>query len=408
MSFFSRKKQHPTAQPAANVTITQTPIGQQQQPSGSLRSDNPLDAPSGSAGAGSSGGGQPGSQRTRGSSPNGPTAPPQSSSSSQPAQQQRPAYPWSARRLNLPPPVVLNKPGVVPPTSPSPSPFPRYGHALPSTATAAGDLYIFGGLTGGEVPSPRVGTCQCAVSNVLIVWGGDTKSDPKSNEKQDDGLYLLNLVSREWTRVTVHGLGPVGRYGHAVTTAGSKFIVFGGQVDGKFSNELWSFDLNALRTRAVWEFVEPAGGEVPARRTGHVCLTYGEKIFIFGGTDGQYHYSDTWSFDLQTRQWSELQCIGFIPTPREGHAAAVVDDVIYVFGGRGVDGKDLSDLCAFNISNQRWYMFQNMGPSPSGRSGHAMASVGAQVYVLGGESLSPSKTEDHTLVHVLDTSQIKY
>jgi len=30
---------------------------------------------------------------------------------------------------------------------------------------------------------------------VLIVWGGDTKTDPKSKptDKQDDGLYLLNL-----------------------------------------------------------------------------------------------------------------------------------------------------------------------------------------------------------------------
>jgi N-acetylneuraminic acid mutarotase len=72
----------------------------------------------------------------------------------------------------------------------------------------------------------------------------------------------------------------------------------------------------------------------------------------FGGTDGQYHYNDTWSFDLQTRQWSELQCIGFIPSPREGHAAAIVDDVIYIFGGRGVDGKDLNDLSAFRISSE--------------------------------------------------------
>lgn len=72
----------------------------------------------------------------------------------------------------------------------------------------------------------------------------------------------------------------------------------------------------------------------------------------FGGTDGQYHYNDTWSFDLQTRQWSELQCIGFIPSPREGHAAAIIDDVIYIFGGRGVDGKDLNDLSAFRISSK--------------------------------------------------------
>ncbi|KAF9455255.1 galactose oxidase, partial [Collybia nuda] len=258
--------------------------------------------------------------------------------------------------------------------------------------------------TGGEIPSARVGHASALVSNVLIVWGGDTKTDPKLKEKQDDGLYLLNLVSREWTRVSVNGTSPVGRYGHAVTMAGSKFIVFGGQVDGEFLNDLWSFDLNSRISKAVWEYLEPVGGEIPARRTGHVCVTYGDRIIIFGGTDGQYHYNDTWSFDLQTRQWSELNCIGFIPSPREGHAAAVVDDVIYVFGGRGVDGKDLGDLSAFKISNQRWYMFQNMGPSPSGRSGHAMASMGHRVYVLGGESFSPSKADDSGLVHVLDTS----
>lgn len=75
-------------------------------------------------------------------------------------------------------------------------------------------------------------------------------------------------------------------------------------------------------------------------------------LFSFGGTDGQYHYNDTWSFDIATRKWSELQCIGFIPSPREGHAAALVDDVVYVFGGRGVDGKDLGDLAAFKISSE--------------------------------------------------------
>lgn len=151
---------------------------------------------------------------------NGPTpqAAPSQPQAPPPQAQQRQSYPWAARRIVLPPPVVLNKPGVVPPTSPSPSPFPRYGHALPATSTASGHLYLFGGLvresarndlylfsaqdysatllqTGGEIPSPRVGHASAIVSNVLIVWGGDTKTDPKARptDKQDDGLYLLNL-----------------------------------------------------------------------------------------------------------------------------------------------------------------------------------------------------------------------
>ena len=74
-------------------------------------------------------------------------------------------------------------------------------------------------------------------------------------------------------------------------------------------------------------------------------------MISFGGTDSQYHYNDTWTFDTASRIWGELHCIGFIPSPREGHSAALVDDVVYVYGGRGVDGKDLGDLGAFKISS---------------------------------------------------------
>lgn len=53
---------------------------------------------------------------------------------------------------------------------------------------------------------------------------------------------------------------------------------------------------------------------------------------------------------------------------------------------------------------QRWFMFQNMGPSPTGRSGHAMASNGTRVFVLGGESSAGTATEEAALIYVLDTS----
>src|SRR6266404_4056029 len=132
-------------------------------------------------------------------------------------QQQRAVYPWSARRLNLLPHTPLSK-NPSAPTVPTPSPFPRYGHALPATATASGELFLFGGLvhesprndlyvfstrdlsatllqTSGEIPSPRVGHASALVSSVLLIWGGDTNTGGQEapNEPQDDSLYLLNL-----------------------------------------------------------------------------------------------------------------------------------------------------------------------------------------------------------------------
>jgi len=49
-------------------------------------------------------------------------------------------------------------------------------------------------------------------------------------------------------------------------------------------------------------------------------------------------------------------------------------------------------------------MFQNMGFSPRGRSGHAMASVGSKIFVVGGV---PSG-DDSDVIDVLDTSQYTY
>lgn len=230
----------------------------------------------------------------------------------------RPIYPWSKRRIALPPPLYLPRPGAPPPTGPSPTPFPRYGHSLPMVASQTGEIFLFGGLvreivrndlytfntrdlsatlvqTMGEVPRPRVGHASALVSSVLIVWGGDTKQ--RDDDKHDEGLYLLNLGSREWTAVATKGSAPAGRYGHSVAMCGSRFFVFGGQVDGEFLNDLWCFDLNTreplpyfcstlanppaalVKTSPLWELVSPVN-KPPPRRTGHIMVSLGDIIYM--------------------------------------------------------------------------------------------------------------------------------
>jgi hypothetical protein len=228
------------------------------------------------------------------------------------------------------------------------SPFPRYGHSLPPVPTQSGHLLIFGGLVResvrndlfaldcqdfsavpvqatGEIPVPRVGHASALVRSVLLVWGGDTKN--RIEDEQDEGIYLFNIRerspirrcfarrdmlkavdgvtdTREWTRIMALGARPKGRYGHAVCMSGNTFYVSGGQVDGRFMNDLWGFDLStcelvilcrpssshvASRTLTgiattvmvapTWHVVQPAN-KAPSPRTGHVLVTYQDKLYM--------------------------------------------------------------------------------------------------------------------------------
>ncbi|GJC97278.1 kelch domain-containing protein [Colletotrichum higginsianum] len=253
--------------------------------------------------------------------------------------------------------------------------------------------------TTAEGPGPRVGHASLLVGNAFIVYGGDTKVDEM--DVLDETLYLLNTSTRQWSRALPAGTRPSGRYGHSLNILGSKIYIFGGQIEGYFMNDLAAFDLNQLQMpNNRWEMLiqntdsgGPAVGKIPAARTNHSVVTFNDKMYLFGGTNGYQWFNDVWSYDPATNEWSQLDCIGYIPVPREGHAASIVDDVMYIFGGRTEEGVDLGDLAAFRITSRRWYTFQNMGPSPSPRSGHSMTTVGKAVVVVGGEpSSSPASS----------------
>ena len=71
----------------------------------------------------------------------------------------------------------------------------------------------------------------------------------------------------------------------------------------------------------------------------------------FGGA-GLFFYNDTWSFDISTQEWTELQCTGSIPSPRAGHVAVLIDDIMYVYGGHTVGRTNLGDLSALNLTSK--------------------------------------------------------
>jgi hypothetical protein len=52
-------------------------------------------------------------------------------------------------------------------------------------------------------------------------------------------------------------------------------------------------------------------------------------------------------------------------------------------------------------------MFQNMGPAPTARSGHALVAAHGKIYVLGGEANASSgqARDDPSIIHILDTGE---
>jgi hypothetical protein len=135
--------------------------------------------------------------------------------------------------------------GVAPFSSPSASPFPRYGLATPTVTTAGGELYMFGGLvegsimndlhtldcndlsakyiqTRGDIPSPRLGHAVAIISELLIVWGGNTNAGRPAGalttRDLDNGLYVLNLgehhdpASATYVNLNVRSLQSMVKY----------------------------------------------------------------------------------------------------------------------------------------------------------------------------------------------------
>ncbi|RIA83176.1 hypothetical protein C1645_834209 [Glomus cerebriforme] len=315
------------------------------------------------------------------------------------------SYPWSQKKISIS------------------NPFPRYGHSASQNATN-NEFFLFGGIvrgkprneafvvdvntlnvlafvTSGDIPSSRSGHTHVNIGKNVIVFGGLID---ESTNNADENLYILDTVSKVWSKLSVQGALPLARHGHSVSVIGTKMYVFGGQHVGRYLNDLVVFD---IKTRTSWDFIVP-NNQPPPCRSGHVSFAYKEKIYIFGGIDENKCYNDVWCYDARANTWTELSCTGFIPHARYNHGSTIVDDVIYVFGGRTYDEQELGDLTAYRITNQRWYMFQKMGPAPSSRYRHTMTSAQNKIFVFGGESGNSPKPDEEGIIHILDTSKIKY
>ncbi|KAG0290275.1 Negative regulator of mitotic exit [Linnemannia gamsii] len=305
----------------------------------------------------------------------------------------------------------------------STNPFPRFSHTA-SFVNTGNDIYVYGGIVkgsvqkdihvidaqslhcqilpvGGDAPSAANGHTAVSLGQYVMYFGG---KDAKG--KTSDSLFVFHTGRKEWNKPSIQSLQPAPRHSHAACVIGTIMYVTCGQLSGFYMNDIAAFDMKTLNGKnPVWTMIEPKSSMPPAR-AGHCAASYDGKVYIFGGADDKYFYNDIWCFDPSNRRWEAVPAYGNLPTSRQGHTCCVIEDTMYIYGGMNHEDQLLGDLCAFKFTERRWITIA-VTEAASARTEHAMCNVGDRIYIFGGQ-LDLNANEDSGLIHVLETSKIRW
>ncbi|CAI4062932.1 Kel2p SKDI_07G4870 [Saccharomyces kudriavzevii IFO 1802] len=331
------------------------------------------------------------------------------------------------------------------------SPFPRYRHSSSPIVSSENRIFVTGGLYNQSVygdvwqitanadgtsftpkaiqidrntPPPRVGHASTLCGNAYVVFGGDTH---KLNEDKllDDDIYLFNVNSYKWTIPQPIGSRPLGRYGHKISIIAynpmqTKLYLFGGQLDKTYFNDLAMFDLSSFRRRnSHWEFLEPAT-TVPPPLANHTMVTYGNKLWVFGGETPKTVSNETYCYDPIQNDWSKIETTGEIPPPVQEHASVVYKHIMCVFGGKYTHNAYSNDVYFLDLLSFKWYKLPHIKEGiPRERSGHSLTLMkNEKILIMGGDkfdyansgtdNLHTSATDqgEGTLLYTLDLSHL--
>ncbi|EIE21271.1 hypothetical protein COCSUDRAFT_43570 [Coccomyxa subellipsoidea C-169] len=180
---------------------------------------------------------------------------------------------------------------------------------------------------------------------------------------QGTGLKVALEYSEDCSKmrkpVSVDDLGRLVACGDAMYLFGGIDILENGQSSA--ANDLYRFVLKYDQDGAIShaQCTKVISECPPSPRWAHATFVHGNQIFIYGGVDeSKLAYNDMWSFDVETGQWSCVECFGCKPCARY---AADVERAVLVGGctnaGLPPSRKNclwLADVWEFHFAEQCW------------------------------------------------------
>ncbi|EFH66548.1 predicted protein [Arabidopsis lyrata subsp. lyrata] len=254
-------------------------------------------------------------------------------------------------------------------------------------------------MINGTPPPPRDSHSCTTVGDNLFVFGGTDGVNPLKD------LYILDTSSHTWKCPSVRGEGPEAREGHTATLVGKRLFVFGGcGKSSDINDEIYYNDVYIFNTETfVWKRAVTIGNP-PSARDSHSCSSWKNKLVVIGGEDGHdYYLSDVHILDTDTLIWKELNTSGQLLTPRAGHVTVSLGRNIFVFGGF-TDAQNLyDDLYVLDVDTCVWSKVLTMGEGPSARFSSAGACLDPHkagfLVVVGGCNKNLEALDDMFYLH---------
>ncbi|XP_020242016.1 rab9 effector protein with kelch motifs-like isoform X2 [Asparagus officinalis] len=211
---------------------------------------------------------------------------------------------------------------------------------------------------------------------------------------------VFDTAKKTWSKPLMKGAPPSPRDSHSCTTVGNRLFVFGG-TDGTTPLK----DLHVLDTSCNTWIVPAVSGEGPDAREGHSATLVDKRLFIFGGcgkssdTHQELYFNDLYILDTEKFIWERAITSGTPPSPRDSHTCSSWNRKIIVLGGEDQSDCYLSDVYMLDAEALVWKQVNTSGQMLAPRAGHTTVLVGSCLFVFGGFTDSRNLYDD---LHVLN------
>lgn len=206
-------------------------------------------------------------------------------------------------------------------------------------------------------------------------------------------LSIFDPKKLTWETPETYGDRPISRSNHAASVIGNKMYIFGGLLQSG-TELIDSNDIHVLDTTTLyWTRIE-ATGDVPEPRCGHKMVTIDEKLYVFGGGNGDNwsnKFNDLHVFDPETNVWSRPQTTGCVVDATTFASVFNIGRFLFVFGGGKLThrGSVSKDIFVYDTVSRHWKKQKIHGKGPEERDDCTTNVVGDVVYFMHGYNSGP-------------------